>query len=211
MDIAANTNDPCRWPRNVSESNLSGGTAGGQGHYGKSSYTETGALMLGRRFFLFFFYKQTLMCTPTWRHWDNSKCFTLHFHSNYTKAEFVQAPCWTHTFCFPSTIVISPRLAGSLTAKVLMHTLPRSVILRASAQVLCCWHFVNLSPRQRQLEQSWCSAWWRDRANCAAVSHCVGCPFIIQGCCSKVLVCTGTSRQTINIEVEHWKPFAWLQ
>lgn len=53
-------------------------------------------------------------------------------------------------------IVISPLPAGPLTAKVLMHTLPRSVILRASAQVrcCCCCHFVNLSPRQRRLEQS---------------------------------------------------------
>lgn len=98
------------------------------------------------------------MYTASWRHWENLKCFTLHFCSNYIEAKFdLCEPPAGHNLPFPSTIVISPLLAGPLTAKVLMHTLPRSVILRASAQVLCCWHFVNLSPRQRQLEQSLCS------------------------------------------------------
>lgn len=88
------------------------------------------------------------------------KCFTLHFHSNYTKAKFTETPL-LDIFLFSSTVVISPPLAGPLTAKILMHTLPRSVILRASAQVLCGWRFVNLSPRQQaghcRLEQTWCS------------------------------------------------------
>lgn len=144
---------PCRWPRNVSKSNLSGGTARGQGHYGKSLYTEAGVLMLWRLFSPANTDVHTLLETLR-----QFKCFTLHLHSNYTQAKFTEAPL---LFLFSSTVVISPPLAGPLTAKILMHTLPRSVILRASAQVLCGCRFVNLSLRQQaghcRLEQTWCS------------------------------------------------------
>lgn len=103
--------------------------------------------MLRRRYF----YVQTLRLRETETFQSASLPFKLH------QGKICASPLLDTSFFFPSTIVISPLLAGPLTAKVLMHTLPRSVILKASAQVLCCWHFVNLSPRQRQLEQSGCS------------------------------------------------------
>lgn len=39
-DFAANTNDPYRWPRNVSDSNLTGDTTEEQEHYERCLYTE---------------------------------------------------------------------------------------------------------------------------------------------------------------------------
>lgn len=78
-----------------------------------------------------------------------------------------------HSFLFSINYCNSPLPAAALTAKVLMHTLPRSVILRASAQVLCCWHFVNLSPGQRQFEQSGCSGLMERQSKlCSRVTLC---------------------------------------